>query len=102
MEHDGGVAPGPVAQRDRVAKEAFHRPRVAGVPILPEHRERQHLRVRGEHVRRRIGGCVVSHEEVILAGRGGEDLADLPEQKTDGLGLVTAGNAYVKHCSSMG
>jgi hypothetical protein len=71
-----------------------------GVPlalIAPDDRQGEDFLVRLHHLRGAIGRTVVEEEDVILSGKVSEDLADLPQEDADGIGLVVTRNADVNH-----
>ena len=97
VHEDRRVALRPVGELDRSAKQRLDRRRVSPPLGVIQHGEGKHSSVRLEYVRRRVGRAVIQHEELILPGKAGENLPDLPEEKADGRGFVVARNANVNH-----
>ena len=65
--------------------------------LVADDTQRQHAGIPLEHLGGGVVGAVVQNQELVLPREAGKDLANLPEQKPDGRGLVVARYTDVNH-----
>ena len=97
VQRDDAVALGAVGLPEREPEQLFQAPRVALALPVRDDAHREHLGVGCQHVTRTIGRGVIQHQELVLAGKGGEDLPHLPQHQARGAGLVVRRYADVNH-----
>jgi hypothetical protein len=59
--------------------------------------QREHSGVALQNFSREVVRAIVQHQELVLPGKTGEDLANLPKQQPDGRGFVVTRYADVNH-----